>query len=286
MKKLVTTPWLRVTGLLVLLTGMAVVQGCGGGGGGGGPVVDAVATGYYDTGFATVKLDNDVDDLSISDLQAMVHNNRLILMSVSQGLIYDGTITISGNGFSGTLSVFKDGQKDAQNPTTVSVSGSINQGSSLSGTFGGAGEANGDFMVNYALSNNQAADVLRIQSTSNVHWSARIGGATTETFFGILSDGDINSDYAGTDGNFATCEIAGPVGSSTSVPDFAPISGTSLYSVTFRLANCTQNTSADSVTVGFYLGLATSRSVTTTDDTLVLVGTSANGAFSVGGDFK
>lgn len=31
MKKLVTTPWLRVTGLLVLLAGMAVVQGCGGG---------------------------------------------------------------------------------------------------------------------------------------------------------------------------------------------------------------------------------------------------------------
>ena len=78
--------------------------------------------------------------------------------------------------------------------------------------------------------------------------------------------------HVGDTGNgiFATCRINGSA---------SPISGTSLYEVSVSLSGCA-NPLVDGTT---YTGLATSRSDSTVDDTLVLG--VANGAYSPFGDF-
>ena len=72
--------------LFVLVLGFTL-QACGGGGGGGGDptppttVPNADPKGYYNnTGSAALVSGN------VTDLQGMIHNNRLIMLSANSGL--------------------------------------------------------------------------------------------------------------------------------------------------------------------------------------------------------
>jgi len=233
------------------------------------PVVNAVPTGYYDvTGTASVS-DGMGGILSITDLQAMVNGNDVMMMSTANGLLYDGTITsISGNEFTADFRIYKDGE----NPISATVSGAITQGSSITGTLTGSGAGSGSFSLSYALSNNQAAAISRIENgPGKVSWQALIGGAIIEQEFVIDNVGVITHDTSSGGGIFTGCDFAGTI---------TPINGSSLYDVTVTLTNCTRDLG---VANGTYTGLAASRTGSNPDDTLVFAVT--NDLYSPNGDF-
>jgi hypothetical protein len=233
------------------------------------PVVNAVPTGYYDvTGTASVS-DGAGGTIALNDLQAMVNGDRIMMMSAANGLLYDGTITsISENDFTATFMIYTDGE----NPITATATGTITQGSSITGTLTGSGVGSGIFSLSYAMSNNQAAAISRVENRlGHLTWGGDLVGNGAFTYdFSINNLGVLT--HAGDTGNgiFATCQINGSV---------SPISGTSLYEVSVSLSVCA-NPLVNGTT---YTGLATSRSDSTVDDTLVLGVT--NGTYSPFGDF-
>lgn len=262
--------------LLVMVCAFGLLQACGN---------DKKAPpainphGYYiNTGTLTVQ---DNGGTPRTDLQAMVHGTRFIMTSVQGGLVYDGTITQTGNTFTGTLSVFTNGT----NPSTTTVAGTINQGVGITGTLTGTGAGSGTFSLNYTAASNQAASMVRVAETlANPTWESFIGGSTSNLEFILSTDSSTSTSNEPTNGSFRRCGITtiNVLGD----PGIIPISGTSLYSVHVKVDSCDLYTDANTVTAGDYTGLAASRSDSATDDTLVLVITSANGAFSISGDFK
>ena len=246
------TRTLAVSILITLLTA------CGGGGGEGGttpPPPDAVPTGYYDnTGTATLDTGN------VADLQGIIDNNRLMMLSTATGFSYDGSITVSGNNYSGTLSVYDNGTLVG----TAPVTGTITQGTSVSGTLTGTGAGSGSFQLLYAANNGEAAALPAIQGS--LGWRGHIGGSTSGLGFNFAVDasGNVIDDVRTTDGAFAGCGVVGPI---------APISGTHLYVVSVTLSSC--RTAAN----GNYTGLAALR----TSNRLFFMVT--NGSFSLSNEF-
>ena len=255
----------KVVFLIFLILLGFVLQGCGGGGGGGGSSAAADPTGYYDvTGTANVKESDNTTDLMITDLQAMVSGNRIMIMSTANGLLYDGTITnITQNSFTADFVIYTDGK----NPVAATASGTITEGSSITGTLTGTGAGNGTFSLVYALGNNQAADLGRID---NSVWDGDLAVGPNYTF-SISSLGVLTSQGAAGYNVpiFDFCEINGTV---------MPINGTSLYSVTAALTNC----GTPAVNGSTYTGFATSRTNAVVDDTLVFV--LSNGTYSPNGE--
>ena len=260
--------------ILSLFAALALLglQGCGGGGGSASPA-DAKPTGYYDnTGTASID-DNGAGAgaTALSDLQAMINDKRIMMISDTEDLFYDGTITsISGNDFAANVSVFKRGQPISSPSATIS--GTITEKSKITGTLTGTGAGNGTFTLQYAANNNQLADVTRINQNTTTTWAAKLGGSTGLTTFDLTS-GNISNPGASNNGFFIGCKI--------STGSFTPITGTSLYNVTMVVTSCTTNPSA-SLT---YSGLATSWSKNNTDDRLAVGVTDTNSTYSIDANF-
>lgn len=276
--------WLFWVGLAAL-----ALVGCGGGG--GSTPDDADPSGYYDvTGRATVKAEDDTTGLEISNLQAMVDGDSGRIMMMGTGIVndgddeldawflYDGTITINQNSFEADFTIYTTTEisfvsTGGQNPITATASGTITEGSSITGTLVGTGVGNGTFSLTYAVSNNQAADISRIENGSgNSEWIAQIGGAAIEQRFVIDNAGVITHFGSSGGGVFSGCEMGGTI---------KLIRGTSLYSVSVTLTTCI---AGGGLPDGDYTGLAASRTQTDSDDTLVFAVT--NGTFSPNGDFE
>ena len=265
---------------LVLFTGVLLVSlvGCGGGGGGTptptpAPIADANPTGYYDvTGTASVG-GGSGGTINISDLEAMVYNNRLMMMSVVNNLMYDITISkITGNDYTGTATIYTDGQNPVAN---VPVTGTITTGSFITGTLTGTGAGNGTFNLTYANSNNQISAISRIENTTNTTWGAVIGNGTKAFEFIINGAGSIVDDVNDVGGLFNLCQIATDVGQGA----FA-INGTNLYKVSVRVYGCANPAVNNTV----YTGLIATRSQINVDDTLIFMMTS--GTYSFSADFQ
>jgi len=223
------------------------------------PVVNADPTGYYiNSGYIQ---DGSV---AVGDLQAMVYDNRIMMLSADNGLLYDGTITnIRGNSFSADFTIYTEGEF----PVTATANGTITSGYSISATLDGSGVGSGTFTLLYAMTNGEVADVARIENTTNETWEAKVGGSFFTQEFIIDNVGILMEDNFMGGGIFSSCELDGNI---------TPISNRSLYSVNVVLTGCSEG--------GTYTGLATSRTDATTDDTLVFAVT--DGRYSLDGDFK
>lgn len=255
---------------IVALMAYALLTACGGGGGGGGdpaPLVNAIPTGYYiNTGTASVLAGAGNTQVTASDLEGMIYNNRLMMQSVTQGLSYDGTISISGNGYSGTLSVYDDGVLLG----TAPVSGTITQGSTVTGTLSGTGAGNGTFTLNYAATNSEVAGLGRVEDTTDPFWRGRIGGSTPNYSLAIDNAGALSHRDPVFEGTFNGCRVSGTI---------TPIAATNLYSLSITLDFCITT----AVNNNNYTGLATTRQRVAADDTLVFMAT--NGTYSLATDF-
>lgn len=251
--------------LLALLAGLAL-QGCGGGGGASTPP-NANPTGYYSNdGTAMVKQVDNTTDLGITDLQALVYDNRLMMMSATEALLYDIAITsISGNSFNGTAVIFLNGR----NSGTATVSGTITQGSSITGTLTGAGAGNGTFSLIYATNNNEVAELPKLEKPD---WASPVGGSATNFLLRIDDAGNASDGGIVFSGAFNACSV---------VAQLLTIPNTSMYSQnSFGIAGC-----ADADADAWYTGLATTRNQTTVDDRLALMFVHADKTFAFYGEF-
>ena len=256
---------LHRTCMLAVSILVALLTACGGGGGDGGgttpapQVPDAIPTGYYDnTGTATLATGN------VTDLQGIIHDNRLMMLSIATGFSYDGTITISGNNYSGTLSVYDDGSLLG----TAAVTGSITQGVRVTGALAGTGAGSGTFTLNYAANNGEAAALSKVENLGS--WAGLVGGSATTLRFVINGAGTIVHDAEVFTGTFNNCDVSGVI---------TPIAGTRLYSVNITLASC----ATSEVTGIGYTGVATTRQKINADDTLVLM--TSKGNYHLAGEF-
>jgi len=234
-------------------------------------VVDADPTGYYIHTGGNVQ----GGSVAVNDLQALVYDNRIMMISVAQKLFYDGTITnISGNSFTADFTIYeRGGDINAAPPVTATATGAITTGSSITGTLNGSGVGSGIFTLLYdATASNTVAALSRVENVAGVNtsWEGKTGGSfATQEFFidslGVLTEVDFTGG-----GVFSSCELDGNI---------TPISNNSLYSVSVELTECGSSTRN-----GTYTGLATSRTDSTDDDTLVLA--VSNGLYGMAGDFK
>jgi hypothetical protein len=232
--------------------------------------------GYYDDIVTASVGDGAGGSLPLSDFQAMVQDNRFMAVSVSNGLVYAGPLVMFGDDFTATVSVYRNGLLIYSN---VAVSGVLVEGASMSGTFAGTEQGAGTFDLVYASTNEEMANVVRIDT----NWSSLIGGSTTDAVFAIASSGVVTGAGSPTDGNLSGCSIETVVGG---VPvAVIPVTDSGLYRVTVQLTGC-DTAAIQTITAGHYTGFATSRTDATLDDTLVFVVTSADGEYSVSGDFK
>jgi hypothetical protein len=263
MKHLIKSHWFIRNALLVLLAGL-VLHGCGGS---SSTPANANPTGYYsNNGTALVKQSDDTTDLSITDLQAMVSGNRIIMMSATNNLVYDGTITsINQSSYTATFTIYTNGQ----NPISATASGTITQGSSITGTLTGAGAGNGTFNVIYALSNNDPAAITRI-AKEGIVWVGDNGSLRLHAYevsnIGVL----LAVATSGSVSAFNGCEMSGT---------FVPITEVNVYAISVTVNNCTDST----VNGTDYTGLAATHSDVDPDN--IMVFSASNGSFSLNAEF-
>ncbi len=228
---------------------------------------NADPAGYYNnTGVASVD-DGAGETIMINDLQAMVSGNRIMMMSTANGLLYDGTIIITGNRFTADFIIYTDGE----NPINATASGTILEESKIEGTLIGSGVGNGIFMLTYAeATEQQAANLDRI---GDRFWD----GNTREGpdyAFNINAQGLLTHRFAAglNVPIFDGCEINGTV---------TPINGSSLYEVTVTLTSC-DTSDVNASATNNYTGFAVSRTNPVVDDTLVLA--LSSGTYSPNGE--
>ena len=107
----------------ILLFGLV---GCGGGGGSG----NQNANGLYKNGTAT--LDPGPSELTPVDLRGFVNNNRIIMFSIAEHILFDGQITsIAGSDFTAAVDLYAVG---VLTQSGISVTGTVNTQSKIMGT--------------------------------------------------------------------------------------------------------------------------------------------------------
>jgi hypothetical protein len=222
--------------------------------------------GYYDSASATVKQADDLTDRNISDLLGMVSGNRFILMSVSEVLLYDGTITSKdGSSYTATVDIYEDGVLLAG---SVAATGTMTTASSFTVNLTGTGAGNGSFALTYSMNNADSA-LSRIDVVDG--WSGPLNGAPNDIFTTYISDtGEFSRSHSGFPSItpvIGDCEA-------NSGGTVLPILDVNVYAVTLKLSACT-----DPLVDGDYTGFATTQTVA--DDVLVL--TFTNGSYSASG---
>ncbi|VAW49890.1 hypothetical protein MNBD_GAMMA04-167, partial [hydrothermal vent metagenome] len=113
------------------------------------PTPNANPAGYYtNTGFIDVmEANNTTPRASITDFQGMASGSSLMMLSDLTGLVYVGTIAVTGNDFSGTVDVYEAGEMIQGD---VPFNGTITEGNRITGTMNGTAAANGTFQLDYA----------------------------------------------------------------------------------------------------------------------------------------
>jgi len=254
---------------IILVLFFLTIQGCGGGSGGGNDrgISNADPTGYYtNNGFVNVKAADDTTQRLVNDIQGMVANGQLMMLSDSENIAYIGTFTVSGNDFSGSVTVYEAGAMVQQD---VSVTGLITEGSSLIGTLGGSGVANGTFQLNYA-EDNGPVNLVQLERASD--WRPVVNlniPSLNLTDTAAVAPAD-NIGTGGTGSNiFEGCSYLGRID---------PIAGTHLYTVTVTMDSCNgEGTGVDAIPV--HTGLA---SVRGTDRFILAL---SNGEYDFSGEY-
>lgn len=264
---------------------LSVMAGCGGGGNNAPPpVVNLDPTGYYgNTGTLPA--------LGVTDMQAMIYNNRLIMVSKARGYYYDGPITVSGN----TITSGPNGPGRTDSIVQLSLPGNTTDTATLNATINPADRSisgtvvhtrdslSNPFTLQYATgrSDSTVADIVNT-APANPAWSGTLYNLTADTLTFNLADNLAGSaamstitPLATTNTNFQNCVFTGTL---------RPISGTSLYEASVTASSCsTPNRSG-----GPYTGFAALRTQVNPNDTLVMAISFNDGGFYYGlfGEFQ
>lgn len=198
---------------------------------------------------------------------ALVYNNRILMFSADGHELYDITISsINGNSFTGTATDYY--YLTNQQTTTSTVSGTIRQGTSITGTLTGQYLGSGTFSLTY---NNQTGSVPASTSTN---WGLPVGVSSTNYILNTDGVGNISTNTTVTDRSFANCTI-----DTTKAHTIAATGSKNLYNVTVTITGCT----ADTLFNGTYTGLAAVQDAS--GSTLDLAIVKSDGSRSVSGSF-
>lgn len=263
MKRKISFPSTTIYIIKLIAVGLFVInQGCSGS---SSPVIDVNPRAYYEGG-ANVKTGNNLDDLVIDDLKAMLNSSRFMLMSQKNNLVYDGTITeITGSNFTATVTIYVTGQA----PIKANLEATVTEGSRITGTLTGAGPGNGSFTLTYHESSRDIADLTKLDCHIDCSWDGLINDSKTSLSFGIDSQGDITFSFGAKGGFYETCQLFG---------SFSVIPNSNLYSANMTLSKCSFEL-AD----GDYTGLATTTNQSNPNQPMVLILT--NETYGVMGTF-
>lgn len=227
---------------------------------------NVLPTGYYNNGTVSVMADDNITPLAFNDLQAMINGNRLMLMSDSQHLLYDGTFTnITGSSYSANVKIYKLGSL----LTTATITGTLTGGSSMTGTLVGTKAGNGTFALTYAQSNSDPVDFSKIQLPSfngdngrGDTWQASVFGLGVTWGFAVDTDNLFYPIYSSTAGLTGLCTFTNPGGVGSSLN---PIVGSRFYQADLLLSDCYYPGVS-----GNYTGLATMLSINAPNDTVLM----------------
>lgn len=290
----------------ILMLTLGGLSSCGGGGGGGpAPVTNADPTGYYEnTGTLTIT-DSSVMSAVVttrSDLQGIIYNNRLMMFSTDTNgpnYLYDADISVNGNDVTGTGYAYKDAQMvldgvgtDITHAIKLSVSGTITQGSTISGTISGMPNTTISFALHYSTAVNALpADMTNIAGkgfqkdwiVASPSLSTNVGGSIGFDIV-IRSDtpvyGSIDYKNPVTTGAFQNCNPASNI----------PVSATTSAAFIFDMTSMTGCTYETTTTVdNRYRGFAVYRVDTVNAvPVMVLIMTNRidNGLYAINGEFK
>jgi len=101
------------------------------------PATDA--SGLYTDGNATI------DGTDVSDLTAIIYNDRLMMFTSTLNVLYDGAISENTDGsFTSTVDIYIKGAKEA---ATADITGSMDNRSQVTGTIVGTGAGNANFTL-------------------------------------------------------------------------------------------------------------------------------------------
>jgi len=247
----------------ILFAAMLLVS-CGGGGGETSTPPAADPTGYYGTSgtMTFISAAGGGAQVTATMVQGVAENNQILLFSSDGFDVYDIHITsVTGNDFTGTAKVYEN---DAFNLSTADlmVSGTITAGSSITGTFSGAGAfGQGNFSLMY---NNQMG---LIPSGSN-NW--RLDVSLTTVDFNTDGAGAIASGPTTPAGLLAGCSVS-PGGTTTE------IGSSKIYKVALTLGGGTCGFAGD------YTGYVVAQDATPTALAMAIV--SKDGKYAVGASF-
>jgi hypothetical protein len=234
------------------------------------PVVNADPTGYYiNSGFVDVKAGDNTTQRLVTDVQGMVHDGQLLMLSETENLTYVGTFSVNENDISGTVTVY---EADVMTQENIPLSGMITQGTRITGTLGGTGVANGTFQLDYAADNGPVDMSMVVRLLS---WEPATGSPPITPFIGVGDDtaptpnfGSITSGS----GVLNSCDFNGRI---------EPIAGVHLYSVSVIVSGCTNPSLLATPT---YTGLVSVRSDVNANDRMIVVLT--NGAYDFSGEYR
>ncbi|MFP5506604.1 MAG: hypothetical protein ACLGH6_10425 [Gammaproteobacteria bacterium] len=225
----------------LFLIACLTLSACGGGGSSSGPigsVTTSVATGVWQ---GTVT-ESGVGTFNVIGL---IYGNDLRFVSVDAGVLYEGTLTITGTSFTATTTNIDINGGGAF--ATSTLSGTIVTASSITGTFTSSNGSSGSFSLAYDPITTRGASL----ATTDANWSASDGMGYTMT----LSI-DANGLLTGTDTD--GCVFNGTV----AVLDPA----VNIYGIAVDVSLCT-----DAAFNGSYDGYGVVGDTTVANDTLTFV---------------
>lgn len=265
-------PFTRLAMIFLALFALAL-QGCSSSGGDDDDSGEdnADPSGYYhNTGFVDVKAADDMTPRLVDNVQGMVHDGQLMMLSDAENLSYVGTFTVSGNDISGSVSVYEAGVMTQDN---VPLTGLITADAMITGTLSGSGAANGTFQLDYApLADNGPVDMDMVIHT--LDWDP-VNNA--DSFLIIIADeaapianfGSVASGF----GTFDNCRFRGRI---------EPVPGTHLYTLSGTMRDCV-NTDTDILIPDAYSGLVSVRGIAPDDRLIVML---SNGAYGIHGEYS
>ena len=172
---------LRILGLVVIVS----LTSCGGGGGGGGDEDESSASvsanGLWEGSFTEV-------GVGTFNVGGLLYNGRIIAISESAGVIYDGSYTVSGNNLSGNVIMY---YINGSAFGTATLSGTVTEQSSISASYSASTGSTGTISLSFDSNYNRDSSLSLIAG----FWDSISGTALTiviqddGTFFGQDSDG-------------------------------------------------------------------------------------------------
>ena len=233
------------------------------------PTPNANPAGYYtNTGFIDVmQADNTTPRATITDFQGMASGSSLMMLSDLADLAYVGTIAVTGNDFSGTVDVYEAG---VMTQGDVPFSGTITEGTRITGTMRGTNVANGTFQLDYAPAlDNGPVTVSMIVPT--LDWEP----VTNSISYDITAGNDPapipNFTSATTGSSFLT--------NCTLLARMEPISEIHVFALSGPMIDCDFG---DTMVPATYSGLASVRGIAPNDRLVVVV---SNGVHGVNAEY-